>query len=63
MAELENACTTVLAERRRVQLDLSAVGFVDRAGAALIEKLRSDDRVRFAKVSAFVAELMKGGAA
>ena len=60
VSELEGACMSALAERRRITLDLASVAYVDRSGAALIERLRADDRITFGKVSAFVAEMMKG---
>jgi len=63
VSELDEACTRALAERKRITLELAAVVFVDRSGAVLLEKLRANDRIAFGKVSAFVAEMMKGGAA
>ena len=63
VSELDAACTRALAGRKRITLDLTSVVFVDRSGAVLLEKLRTNDRIAFGKVSAFVAEMMKGGAA
>lgn len=61
--EVRAACDLALARHGRVVLDLSGVVFVDRAGALLLGTLHDDPRVEMETVSAFVAEMMKGGAA
>jgi len=61
--ELRAACDRSLAEHGRVTLDLAGVVFVDRTGAALLDALRKDPRVEIGSASAFVAEMLKGGAA
>ena len=61
--EARAACDRAVAERGRVVLDLAGVVFVDRSGAALLDTLREDPRVEIQSVSAFVAEMLKGGAA
>jgi len=61
--EVRAACDRSLDERGRVALDLAGVVFVDRAGAVLLQALRDDPRVEIEAASAFVAEMLKGGAA
>jgi ABC-type transporter Mla MlaB component len=61
--EVRSACDELLQERKRVRLDLRGVAFVDRAGTELLESLQADRRVVIEATSAFVAELLKGGAA
>lgn len=61
--ELQGACEAILVRDGRLALDLQGVGFVDLAGAALLESLRADPRVRLERVSAYVAALLDGGAA
>jgi anti-anti-sigma regulatory factor len=61
--ELRIACDRTLDERGRVVLDLAGVVFVDRTGAALLDTLKQDPRVEIESVSAFVAEMLKGGVA
>ena len=61
--EVRAACDKLLEERKRVALDLSGVVFVDREGTELLESLRADRRVVIEAASAFVAELLRGGAA
>jgi anti-anti-sigma regulatory factor len=63
VSEFQSACDELLQERKRVVLDLSGVAFVDRAGTELLESLLADRRVAIEATSAFVAELLKGGAA
>ena len=63
LAEVRAACDALLEERQRVALDLRGVTYVDRAGKELLESLRADDRIAVASASAFVSELLKGGAA
>jgi len=61
--EVRSACDELLQLGKRVRLDLSGVTFVDRAGNELLRTLRADRRVVIESASAFVAELLKGGAA
>jgi anti-anti-sigma regulatory factor len=61
--ELRASCDAILAEGRRVVLDLNGVVYVDRSGTELLETLRADSRVTLDRVSAFVAALLNGGAA
>ena len=63
VSELQRTIRRLLDEHGRATLDLSSVVFVDRAGAELLLALRSDSRVEIGSVSAFVAEMLKGGAA
>jgi ABC-type transporter Mla MlaB component len=63
VTELATACRQILDDRGRVALDLSALVYVDRAGAELLEKLQGNRRLELRSVSAFVAEMLKGGAA
>jgi anti-anti-sigma regulatory factor len=63
VAEVRAACDALIRERKRAVLDLGGVTFVDRDGAELLASLSADRRVAIEAASAFVAELMKGGAA
>jgi anti-anti-sigma regulatory factor len=63
VAEVRSACDALLEKNERVVLDLSGVAFVDRAGVELLGSLQADGRVVIQAASAFVAELLKGGAA
>ena len=63
VTEVRSECEDLLQQRTRVRLDLSGVTFVDRAGTELLESFRADRRLVIEPVSAFVAELLKGGAA
>lgn len=63
VSEVRSACDEILQEREKLRLDLSGVAFVDRAGTELLESLQADRRVVIEATSAFVAELLKGGAA
>jgi anti-anti-sigma regulatory factor len=63
VSEVRSACDVLLQEGKRVRLDLSGVAFVDRAGTELLESLQANRRVVIEATSAFVAELLKGGAA
>ena len=61
--EVRAACDAILKEERRVALDLRGLTYVDLAGAELLGSLRADHRVVIRTASAFVTELLKGGAA
>ena len=63
VAELRGTCDALLEQERRIALDLRGVTYADRAGAELLESLRGDPRVAIKTASAFVDELLKGGAA
>jgi ABC-type transporter Mla MlaB component len=63
VAEVRSACDALLKKNGRVVLDLSGVAYVDRAGVELLGSLQADGRVVIQAASAFVAELLKGGAA
>lgn len=63
VSELRSACDELLQETKRARLDLSGVTYVDRAGTELLESLQADRRVVIEASSAFVTELLKGGAA
>ena len=59
VGELRKVTESSLAESRTLTLDLSAVGFVDPAGAQLLRELTA--QVEFSGLSQFVAELLHGG--
>ena len=61
--EVRTTCEGILGEGRRLALDLRGVTYVDLAGAELLGSLRDDSRVVIESASAFVLELLKGGAA
>ena len=61
--EVRATCDGILEEGRHIALDLRGVTYVDLAGAELLGTLRDDPRVAIASASAFVLELLKGGAA
>jgi anti-anti-sigma regulatory factor len=63
VAEVRTICEGLLRDGRRIELDLRGVTYVDLAGAALLGALRDDSRVGITTASAFVTELLKGGAA
>ena len=63
VAELRTTCEGIFGEGRRIALDLRGVTYVDLAGAELLGSLRDDPRVEIESASAFVVELLKGGAA
>src|SRR5262249_5619276 len=58
VAELARICTQPMAGSTCIQLDLSAVTFVDESGLRLLRKLL-DRGVGIAAVSGFVAELLR----
>jgi len=58
VAELRQACDTVLAESRNLQLQLSDVEFMDAEGVVLLITLRSRG-VSFADQPPFIAEQLK----
>ncbi len=58
--ELRKVAQSSLAESSGLKLDLSAVGFVDPAGAQLLSEL-VQSRVEFSGLSQFVVELLHGG--
>lgn len=58
VAELATACDGVLAERRRLSLDLAGLGFLDARGVRLLHGLR-ERSVALLNVSRFVGELLK----
>ena len=60
VGELRKAAESSLTEWRALKLDLSAVGFVDPAGAQLLREL-TQAQVKFSGLSQFVAELLHGG--
>ena len=59
VGELRRVAESSLAESGLLKLDLSAVGFVDPAGAQLLHELAQ--RVEINGLSQFVAELLYGG--
>ena len=61
--EVRAECDALLAEQGRAVLDLAGVVFVDRAGADLLATLQNDSRISIERASAFVTEMLKGGAA
>ena len=63
VAEVRTTCDGLLGEGRRIALDLRGVTYVDLPGAELLGSLRDDPRVAIQSASAFVLELLKGGAA
>lgn len=62
VAELERVAAPILARGGAVRLDLGAVSFVGRDGAALLARLDGEG-ARLVNGSRFVAEQIKGGAA
>ena len=62
VAELKSACEKHLAEKHAVKLDFADVSFADRAGLALLLRLRSQG-VTLVNCSPFLAEELKAGAA
>ena len=58
VAELSAACNSVLAERRKLSLDLTGLGYLDAHGASLLHGLR-ERSVALLNVSRFVVELLK----
>lgn len=63
VAEFRAACEALLRVRNHVVLDLAGVTYVDRAGTKLLSTLQTDRRVVIEAASAFVIELLRGGAA
>ena len=63
VAEVRTTCEGLLGEGRSLALDLRGVTYVDLAGAELLGSLRENPRVAVESASAFVLELLKGGAA
>ena len=63
LTEVRVACDALLKEDRRIALDLRGLTYVDLAGAELLGSLRAEARVVISTASAFVTELLKGGAA
>jgi anti-anti-sigma regulatory factor len=63
VAEVRTTCDGLFREGRGIALDLRGVTYVDLAGAELLGSLRDDPRVVIESASAFVLELLKGGAA
>ena len=63
VAEVRTTCDGILGEGRGIALDLRGVTYVDLSGAALLSSLRNDSRIEIEYASAFVLELLKGGAA
>ena len=63
VAEVRTTCDGILGEGKRIALDLRGVTYVDLAGMELLGSLRDDPRVTVESASAFVLELLKGGAA
>ena len=63
VTEVRAACEAFLKEGRRVALDLRGLTYVDLAGRELLGSLCADGRVVISTASAFVTELLKGGAA
>lgn len=58
VATLAATCETMLTPARRLTLDLADVGFVDREGAALLQRLRRQ-AVTLSNCSAFVSEQLR----
>ncbi|HJQ97168.1 MAG TPA: STAS domain-containing protein [Candidatus Polarisedimenticolaceae bacterium] len=63
VAEVRTTCDELLGGGGRIALDLRGVTYVDLAGSELLGSLRDDSRVEIESASAFVVELLKGGAA
>ncbi|HET7291744.1 MAG TPA: STAS domain-containing protein [Vicinamibacteria bacterium] len=58
VGELRAECDSALAERRRLSLDLSGLGFLDASGVRLLLALRERD-VQLRNPSPLVVELLK----
>jgi ABC-type transporter Mla MlaB component len=59
VAELQQSCGRVLAQGRRLTLDLEEVTFIERAALALFRELQQQ-RVALVNGSAFIREQLRG---